>query len=82
MLTNYILLLVPRGSKGPLGIFFSGVLMSLKPYNPIQMSSKGLGDTVAKVANKLGFKKTPGCGCEKRQEMLNKLVPYKQKGGK
>jgi hypothetical protein len=56
--------------------------MSLKPYNPIQMSSKGLGDTVAKVANKLGFKKTPGCGCEKRQEMLNKLVPYKQKGGK
>ena len=54
----------------------------MKPFNPITQSSRGLGDTVAKVANKLGFKKTPGCGCEKRQETLNKLVPYKQKGNK
>lgn len=54
----------------------------MKSFNPITQSSRGLGDTVAKVANKLGFKKTSGCGCEKRQAVLNKLVPYKQKGGK
>lgn len=54
----------------------------MKSFNPISHSSRGLGDTVAKVANKLGIKKTPGCGCEKRQEMLNKLVPYKQKGNR
>jgi hypothetical protein len=55
----------------------------MKPFNPISNSnSKGLGDTVAKVANKLGFKKTEGCGCQKRQEILNKLVPYGKKGTK
>ena len=54
----------------------------LKPYNPIQQSSRGLGDTIAKAAKAMGIKQTPGCGCEKRQEVLNKLVPYKQKGKK
>jgi hypothetical protein len=54
----------------------------MKPFNPITQSSRGLGDTVAKVANKLGIKKTEGCGCEKRQEVLNKLVPYPKKGAK
>jgi hypothetical protein len=61
----------------------------MKPFNPISNSSTvnpsrstGLGDTVAKVANKLGFKKTEGCGCQKRQEILNKLVPYGKKGTK
>jgi len=53
----------------------------MKPFNPIS-HSKGLGDTVAKVVNKLGFKKTEDCGCQKRQEFLNKLVPYGKKGGK
>lgn len=53
----------------------------MKPFNPIS-HSKGFGDTVAKVANKFGFKKTENCGCQKRQDLLNKLVPYKTKGGK
>ena len=54
----------------------------LKPYNPIQQSSRGLGDTIANVAKKLGFKQTEGCGCQKRQEALNRLVPYQKKGAK
>lgn len=61
----------------------------MKPFNPISNSSTvntsrstGLGDTIAKVANKLGFTKTKDCGCQKRQEFLNKLVPYGKKGTK
>jgi len=75
-------LLVPRGSKDPLGIFFRREDYMLKPYNPVQQSSRGLGDTVANVAKKLGFKQTEGCGCQKRQEALNRLVPYGKKGAK
>lgn len=42
--------------------------------------SKGLGDTIAKIAratrlNKLAPK---DCGCKKRQEKLNKIFPYKK----
>ena len=54
----------------------------MKPFNPITNSSKGLGDTVAKVAKAVGFKQTECCGCQKRQEYLNKLVPYGKKGTK
>jgi len=48
--------------------------------------SVGLGDTVAKVAHKIGIDKIADaytnhtgrdCGCGKRQQILNKLVPYK-----
>ena len=48
-------------------------------------TSKGLGDSVAKVANAIGADKiaaawsnTTGkdCGCKKRQEALNKMFPY------
>lgn len=56
--------------------------MSLKPFNPIQQSSRGLGDTVAKITSKLGIKKTEDCGCDKRQAVLNRLVPYHKKGAK
>jgi len=56
--------------------------MTLKPFNPVSQSSRGLGDTLAKVAKAVGIKQTPGCGCEKRQAMLNKLVPYPKKGAK
>jgi hypothetical protein len=37
---------------------------------------RGLGDTIARVTKALGIK--PCGGCQKRQEALNKLVPYKQ----
>lgn len=44
--------------------------------NPVK--SRGFGDTVAKVLEKVGIKKKEGCGCEKRQEKLNQWFPYKQ----
>ena len=44
--------------------------------------SKGLGDTVAKITEKTGIDKLvhkyfgDDCGCDKRQDKLNKMVPY------
>ena len=43
--------------------------------NPLPEKSRGLGDTIAKMTSKLGIK--PCGGCKKRQEKLNKIVPYK-----
>lgn len=44
--------------------------------------SKGLGDTIAKITNTTGIARiiktiTPNCGCDERQEWLNKKIPYK-----
>ena len=50
--------------------------------------SKGLGDTVEKITKATGIKKVVevfskatglDCGCDKRQETLNKLFPYTRK---
>jgi hypothetical protein len=50
-----------------------------------EFPARGLGDTVAKVANATGvsaaaqaFEKLSGrdCGCAGRREMLNRIVPY------
>jgi len=47
--------------------------------------SKGLGDTVAKITKATGIKKVVNavskatgkdCGCNKRQDTLNRLFPY------
>jgi hypothetical protein len=51
------------------------------------MKDKGLGDTIARVTKATGIDKFAdqvasglnipgGCGCKKRQEYLNKVVPY------
>ena len=41
--------------------------------------SRGFGDTVANAINKYtNVKPKEGCGCKKRQEMLNKVFPYKR----
>ena len=49
--------------------------------------SKGFGDTVAKVTRLTGIKsvvdnisKKTGkdCGCNKRRDTLNRIIPYKQ----
>ena len=40
--------------------------------------SKGLGDTVKKVTNAMGMKQCEPC--KRRQEKLNRLFPYKDKG--
>ena len=45
-----------------------------------QVSTKeslGLGDTIAKMTKAVGIK--PCGGCKKRQEILNKAVPYRKK---
>ena len=40
--------------------------------------SKGLGDTVKKMIDKVTRGKVKPCGgCKKRQERLNKILPYK-----
>lgn len=52
------------------------------------MESKGLGDTVEKITTATGIKTVVDvvskglnipCGCQKRKEALNKLLPYKNK---
>ncbi len=46
--------------------------------------SRGLGDTVAKVLEATGVARVvkavagENCGCKKRQEALNRLVPYSE----
>ncbi len=37
--------------------------------------SRGLGDTIKKLTSMVGIKQCGGC--KKRQEALNKLIPYK-----
>ena len=45
--------------------------------------SKGLGDTIEKIAEATGIKKIvkkiagDDCGCNKRKEQLNKILPYR-----
>jgi hypothetical protein len=49
------------------------------------MKSRGLGDSIAKVTKATGIrsvvdaaaeKMNKSCGCQSRQEKLNKLFPY------
>jgi len=48
----------------------------------IVIQPRGLGDTVKKVINKVTRGKIKPCGgCKKRQDALNKLVPYGDKDG-
>lgn len=39
--------------------------------------SKGLGDSVKKITDKLRIPQCPAC--KRRQEKLNRLFPYKEK---
>ena len=48
------------------------------------MKSKGLGDSIEKLTEATGIKKAVNkitgdkdCGCNKRKEYLNKIIPYK-----
>jgi hypothetical protein len=52
------------------------------------MKSKGLGDTVSKIIKATGIKKVvdkvskavgKDCGCNKRQDTLNRAFPYNKK---
>jgi hypothetical protein len=49
-------------------------------YRRKENKSKGLGDSVSKIINKVAGGKIKECdSCKKRKEMLNKLFPYKNK---
>lgn len=60
----------------------------MKKFNPKE-SSKGLGDSIAKVTHALGIDKLADkiaralgyedCGCDSRRELLNTLLTYKRK---
>tara|TARA_E500000081_G_scaffold4385_1_gene4785 strand:- start:2287 stop:2442 length:156 start_codon:yes stop_codon:yes gene_type:complete len=48
----------------------------------LEDKSRGLGDTIAKITHTTGIANivkiiTPNCNCDKRQEWLNKKIPYK-----
>ncbi len=48
----------------------------------LEKESKGLGDTISKITQATGIATIvkaviPNCGCDKRQEWLNKKIPYK-----
>jgi len=47
------------------------------------MKSRGLGDTIENFTKATGIKKLAdkipgGCGCSKRRDLLNKILPYKK----
>lgn len=54
----------------------------------LEQASEGLGDTIAKITEKLGIDKLvqevteavgkEDCGCNKRRRRLNELFPYKK----
>ena len=48
----------------------------------IENKSRGCGDTIAKIVaivQKITKQHTECHGCKKRQEFLNKILPYKKK---
>jgi hypothetical protein len=48
--------------------------------NRIPVGTKGLGDTISNVINKVSRGKVKPCGgCKKRQNKLNEIFPYKDK---
>ena len=49
-----------------------------KPKPQIDKPSRGIGDTVEKIIHKVSGGRVKSCGgCKKRQDALNKLIPYK-----
>lgn len=74
---------VPREQLGEWTAVVAGILA--KPVQPPK--SRGLGDTITKGLKAIGITEeratkvakafgATGCGCSKRRERLNKLVPY------
>ena len=62
-----------------------GAIANYKLYYMEKKKSKGLGDTVAKITKATGIKKVvdkvakatnKDCGCDKRQDTLNRFFPY------
>jgi len=62
-----------------------GAIANYKLYYMEDKKSKGLGDTIAKITKATGIKKVvdkvakatgKDCGCDKRQDTLNRFFPY------
>jgi len=54
--------------------------VTLYPDGRVEYQDEGVGDTVARLIHKTGLDRLTfgkDCGCEKRQETLNRLFPYK-----
>tara|TARA_R100001086_G_C11682196_1_gene216087 strand:+ start:150 stop:473 length:324 start_codon:yes stop_codon:yes gene_type:complete len=47
---------------------------------PVGKELAGVGDAVSRVAKAVGIEKKKGCGCAKRQKMLNDMMPVKPDG--
>ena len=55
------------------------LLAFVEPFGtpePLPAPSRGLGDVVAATLRDWGIRKRKGCGCDRRQEFLNRLVPH------
>ena len=53
-------------------------MMVPNPLDPAQRQAVEefrLGDAVAGAAKAVGVKPSPGCGCEKRRQALNRATP-------
>ena len=62
-----------------------GAIANYKLYYMEKKKSKGLGDTIANITKATGIKKVvdkvvkatgKDCGCDKRQDTLNRFFPY------
>lgn len=42
---------------------------------PAKKQLRGMGDVIEICLSKIGVKKRRGCGCSRRQRLLNKLLP-------
>tara|TARA_R110002020_G_scaffold115383_1_gene265292 strand:+ start:1635 stop:1937 length:303 start_codon:yes stop_codon:yes gene_type:complete len=68
---------------GAIGTSFEETIIKPHPLQRMNAGStkdrpaKGLGDTIAKITHKLGFKSCGGC--KKRQAYLNEKFPYKKR---
>lgn len=47
-----------------------------RPREPRDERSRGLGDTIARVAKRLGIRHCEAC--EERRRRLNRIVPYER----
>lgn len=48
---------------------------------PTIVGIRGLGDVIAVAAKKIGIKQHKDCGCGKKQNKLNKILPFKKENG-
>lgn len=53
------------------------ILALMNGAETIPIRPRGLGDTLASILHAVGIRKRRGCGCGRRQALLNRLFPYR-----